>query len=105
VQLYGFGKAQSGAEVNKVALVYLPTSGSLDEMHVELHDYDEAVAIKALERLDIVYALLATVDVEKSPDLWPMIPATPDRLCNYCPYFQPFSKDLSKACAGDTGEK
>lgn len=102
VQLYGFGKAQTGAEVNKVALVYLPTSGGLDEMHVELHDYDESVAIKALERLDNVYSLLATVDVEKSPDLWQMIPASADRLCNYCPYFQPFSKDLSKACAGDT---
>jgi hypothetical protein len=58
------------SEVKQVALIYLPTSGSLDEMHVELHDYDEAVAIAALGRLDTVYALLATVDVENSPDLW-----------------------------------
>jgi hypothetical protein len=102
VQLYGYGKAQSGAEVNQVALVYLPTGGSLDDMHVELHDYDESVAIQALERLDNVYSLLATVDVENSPDLWQLIPASADRLCNYCPYFQPFSTDLAKACNGDT---
>jgi len=102
VQLYGYGKAREGVEVNKVGLIYLPTSGSLDDMHVELHDYDESVAIEALTRLDAVYELLATVDVEGSPDLWPMIPAKPDRLCNYCPYFQPFSTDLAKACNGDT---
>jgi hypothetical protein len=40
--------------------------------------------------------------VENHPHLWSMIPAMADRLCNYCPYFQPFSKDLSKACNGDT---
>lgn len=104
VQLYGYGKAREGAEVNKVALIYLPTGGSLDDLHVELHDYDESIALKALERLDSVYLLLATVDVEASPDLWKLIPATPNRLCNFCPYFQPFSKDLSKACNGDTQE-
>jgi hypothetical protein len=102
VQLYGYGKAQEGVEVKQVALVYLPTSGSLDDLHVELHDYDESVAIAALGRLDTVYGLLATVDVENSPELWQLIPASPDRLCSYCPYFQPFSKDLAKACNGDT---
>lgn len=101
-QLYGYGKAQAGATVNQVALVYLPTSGSLDEMHLELHDYDESIAIKALERLDNIHGLLAQMDVENHPQLWSMIPAMADRLCNYCPYFQPFSKDLSKACNGDT---
>ena len=102
VQLYGYGKAQEGAEVKQVALIYLPTSGSLDDLHVELHDYDESVAIAALGRLDAVYGLLSTVDVENSPELWQLIPASPDRLCNYCPYFQPFSTDLAKACNGET---
>jgi hypothetical protein len=102
VQLYGYGKKQEGAEVNQVALIYLPTSGSLDEMHVELHDYDEETAMQALERLDNVYQLITSVDVENSPDMWGLIPATPSRLCNYCPYFQPFSTELAKACNGDT---
>ena len=47
IQLYGYGKAQSGATVNKVGLVYLPTSGALEDMHCELFDYDESVALKA----------------------------------------------------------
>ncbi len=102
IQLYGYGKAQSGATVNKVGLVYLPTSGSLDDMHVELFDYDESVALKALSRIDDLYTLLSTVDVEANPAMLTVIPSAPTRTCNWCPYFLPFSKDLSKGCNGDT---
>ena len=88
--------------MNHVALVYLPTSGSLDEMHLEMYEYDEQVALDALSRIDSLYGLLSTVDVEANPAMWSLIPAKSDRLCNYCPYFLPYSKDLSKACNGDT---
>jgi hypothetical protein len=83
-------------------LVYLPTSGSLDDMHVELFDYDESVALKALSRIDDLYTLLSTVDVEANPAMLTVIPSAPTRTCNWCPYFLPFSKDLSKGCNGDT---
>jgi hypothetical protein len=102
IQLYGYGKAQAGATVNKVGLVYLPTSGALDDLHVELFDYDESVALKALSRIDDLYTLLSTVDVEANPAMWDVIPAQASRLCNWCPYFMPYSKDSSKGCAGDT---
>lgn len=102
IQLYGYGKAQAGAVVNQVGLIYLPTSGGLDEMHVELMDYDESVALKALSRLDDLYTLLSTVDVESNPAMWSLLPASPSRLCNYCPYFKPFSTELEKGCSGDT---
>jgi len=102
IQLYGYGKAQAGATVNKVGLVYLPTSGALDDLHVELFDYDESVALKALSRIDDLYTLLSTVDVEANPVMWDVIPSEPSRMCNWCPYFMPYSKDSSKGCAGDT---
>lgn len=102
VQLYGYGKAQQGATVNKVALAFLPTGGSLADMFLVMHDYDESIALAALERLDTVHALLAAVDVERSPSMWEQIPMKADRLCNWCPYFKPFSKDASSGCAGDT---
>lgn len=102
IQLYGYGKVQSGATVNKVGLVYLPTSGSLDEMHIELFDYDESIALKALSRIDDLYSLLSQVDVEANPEMLTLIPAEASRMCNYCPYFLPFSKDLAKGCNGDT---
>lgn len=105
IQLYGYGMAQTGATVNQVALVYLPTSGGIDEMHIELYDYDESVALKGLERMDNIHALLTQIDVEANPTMWEMIPAVPNRLCNYCPYFLPFSKDLSKGCYGETAPR
>lgn len=105
VQLYGYGKAQQGVQVNKVGLIFLPTGGQITDMHIELYDYDESAALSALARLDSVYELLSTVDVEINPQMWPLIPATPSRMCMYCPYYRPFSTDLSVACNGDTGEK
>jgi hypothetical protein len=105
VQLYGYGKAQQGVQVNKVGLIFLPTGGQITDMHIELFDYDENAALSALARLDSVYELLSTVDVEENPQMWPLIPATPSRMCMYCPYYRPFSTDLSIACNGDTGEQ
>ena len=105
VQLYGYGKAQQGVQVNKVGLIFLPTGGQITDMHIELYDYDESAALSALARLDSVYELLSTIDVEENPQMWPLIPATPSRMCMYCPYYRPFSTNLSVACNGDTGEK
>ena len=105
VQLYGYGKAQQGVQVNKVGLIFLPTGGQITDMHIELYDYDENASLSALARLDSVYELLSTIDVEENPQMWPLIPATPSRMCMYCPYYRPFSTDLSIACNGDTGEK
>jgi hypothetical protein len=105
VQLYGYGKAQQGVQVNKVGLIFLPTGGQITDMHIELYDYDENAALSALARLDSVYELLSTIDVEENPQMWPLIPATPSRMCMYCPYYRPFSTDLSIACNGDTGEQ
>ena len=102
VQLYGYGKAQTGVTVNKVGLVYLPTGGGIEEMHIELFEYDEQAALTALARLDSVYELLTTADVEANPAMWPLIPASPSRMCMYCPYFRPYSNDLTIACNGDT---
>jgi len=102
VQLYGYGKAALGVAVNKVALIYLPVTGSLDDLHVELHDYDEAVALAALARIDNIYTLLSTVDVETNPQMWQHIPTAPSRLCNYCPYFKPYSNNLELGCNGET---
>jgi hypothetical protein len=102
VQLYAYGLAQQGAEVKKVALCYLPTSGSLTDMVLIMHDYDEQVALNALARLDSIHTLLAAADVEANPEIWSQIPAEPDRLCAWCPYFKPFSKSLVEGCPGDT---
>lgn len=104
VMLYGYGKKQTGAEVNQVALIYLPTSGQLDEMHIELHPYDEEMALGALQRMDNILSMLAGVDPENNPAHWNLIPKSPSKLCSYCPYFLPFSDDVSRACDGNSRE-
>ena len=104
VMLYGYGKAQMGATVKQVALVYLPTNGQLSDMHIDLRDYDEQIALDAMSRMDNIYTMLTAVDLEANPDTWNLIPKTPSRMCSYCPYFLPFSNDLSRACDGDTND-
>ena len=105
IQLYAYGKAQEGHDVKQVGLAFLPTGGQISDMYLELHPYDEQIAIGALQRLDNVYELLTTIDVEANPAMWELIPKVPSRNCNYCPYFRPFSTDLAIACNGETEAK
>lgn len=102
VHLYAYGLAAAGADVKKVALAYLPTSGQLSDGHVDIRDYDPQIALDAFTRLDTIHALLAQVDVEQNPEFWSQIPAKTSRLCAWCPYFKPFSKALDEGCPGDT---
>ena len=102
VMTYAYGKVLEGTAVDYVGLVFLPTGGQVSDMYIELHKYDEQIVNRALERIDNVYTLLSTVDVESNPSMWQHIPSVPSRMCMYCPYFKPFSDDLSKACPGDS---
>ena len=72
------------------------------QTQIQLYDYDESVALRALERIDNIHALLSQVDVESNPQMWEMIPSAPSRLCTFCPYHLPYSKDLTKGCSGAT---
>lgn len=102
VHLYAYGLAAQGADVKKVALAYLPTSGQLSDGYVDIRDYNPQIALDAFTRLDTIHALLAQVDVEQNPEFWSQIPAKTSRLCAWCPYFKPFSKALDEGCPGDT---
>lgn len=102
VMTYAYGKVKAGVKVDYVGLVFLPTGGQISDMYIELHQYNENFVTDALKRIDNVYELLSTIDVEANPAMWEHIPAVTSRMCMYCPYFKPFSKDLSVACPGDS---
>jgi CRISPR/Cas system-associated exonuclease Cas4 (RecB family) len=102
VMTYAYGKVKEGIKVDYVGLVYLPTGGQISDMYIELHQYNEQYVTDALGRIDKVYELLSTIDVEANPQMWSHIPAVPSRMCMYCPYFKPFSTDPSVACPGDS---
>ena len=102
IMTYAYGKKKEGVTVDYVGLIYLPTGGQISDMHIELFEYNEQIVLDALQRVDNIYELLSTVDVENNPQMWELIPTAPSRMCMYCPNFQPFSKDLSVACPGDS---
>lgn len=102
VMTYAYGKVLEGTPVDYVGLVFLPTGGQVSDMYIELHKYDEAIVLRALARIDNVYELLSTIDLEANPSMWQHIPSVPSRMCMYCPYFKPFNGDLAVACPGDS---
>ncbi len=54
VQTYGWLLANNGHQVNQVALVAIPRDGDMAEIRVHVENYDEAIALEALNWLDEV---------------------------------------------------
>jgi hypothetical protein len=101
LNLYAYGFKQQGFDVKSIALAFYPFGGFLtgsNGLHTWVGEYDEQVALDAIERLDNIKNLVATLDPEANPDRWSLIPATPSYLCTWCPWFLPESTDLSKGC-------
>jgi hypothetical protein len=56
VQVYGWLLANNGHKVNQVALVAIPRDGDMADIRVHVEDYDEAVAMQAIEWLEVIKA-------------------------------------------------
>jgi len=97
---YGYGLEQQGYEVKQIALAFYPLGGSLSGLHVWIGNYDRQIALDAMSRMDDLITLLTVADVEDNPENWSIIPITPSRTCNYCPWYAPDSDDLTKGCSG-----
>lgn len=92
IQVYAAGLAQLGEEPARVALVFIPTDGTLDDIWAWVARVDPDVAERAVRRLrDLEHRDPATV------------PASPDRLCPWCDYYNPASTDLASGCPGKKG--
>ncbi|CAM3430771.1 PD-(D/E)XK nuclease family protein [Stackebrandtia soli] len=87
VQLYGYGLANEGRPVERVAIAYYPRSGTLDGRIIHVEPYEPAVAEAALTRMASAIHLAHVLDVDDHPDRWAHIPAEPGPLCTWCPYF------------------
>lgn len=100
--LYGKGMRRAGQDVRWVSMVALPSAGSLDDAVVWSEPFDESIADRALARLNDITLIAASLDVESDPGLLAAIPATPNRLCAWCPFYRYGSKDLARGCPGDS---
>lgn len=100
LSIYAYGLKQAGYDVKQIALAFYPLGGMLSGLHVWLGDYDEQIAIDAMQRLDDTIQLLVMLDPEDNPANWKLIPFEASRLCHYCPWYLPDNDDLTKGCAG-----
>jgi hypothetical protein len=97
--LYGLGMQLAGETVSDVAVVFLPRGGSITDLHVWTEPYNPGLAVRTLQRYEDTKLALGTIDPEAFPDRWVMFP-TADAHCAWCPFYLPFSADLSKGCPG-----
>lgn len=103
-QLYGRGFANLGYPVRKVGCVFICRTGKLNDIFVWLDDYKPDVVDAAFARQDTILELVATLDVERYPERWALVPTT-DSHCSFCPWFAPGSTDLSRGCPGHEGRE
>ena len=102
--LYGLGMQLAGERVERVADVFLPRGGRIDQLHVWSEPYNPQIAIDALKRYEEIRAFHITLDPQNNPENWALLP-TADAYCAYCPFFLPGSADLGKGCPGHTPPK
>lgn len=87
VHLYGLGHERAGREVKDVALVYLPRSGWLKDAFVWRAPYDRSIALKTIDRFYRIGFNLLDLEVDKHPEKFAQVSASPGDDCVWCPMF------------------
>lgn len=88
IHSYAYGLNKVGHRINRVAFVFVPRSGRLDDMYVWADEYRPEIPEKAIARVYRFAKRLDELDILNNPDLWETVPANPDYLwCQYCPLF------------------
>lgn len=100
VQLYGLGQLYAGRSVERVGVVALNRAGWLKDIYIHTVQFDKQVAQEALRRVyDLGHKLITEKIVESGA--WDSIPATPSRLCMWCPFYARGAKEVSSSgCPG-----
>lgn len=94
IQIYAAGLALVGHEVKHLAVTFLPYDGALTQAWSWEAKPDKGIADAAIDRL------LALHDCVEPAAATP----TPDRLCPYCPYYNPRATDLNTGCPATKGK-
>jgi len=100
VQLYGLGHVNAGREVERVGIAAMGRQGWLKDCWVWSTEFDIVAARKSLERIYSIGNALIQADLS-DPVTWQQIPATPTRLCSWCPWHRREKKIADeKGCPG-----
>lgn len=98
IQLYGLGQERLGRKVEFVGIIALPRDGWLEDMVVWADRFDRRYAQSVLQR---PYQIAERLLVDESID-WESVPATPSRLCGFCPFYRGGGRADHTGCPGDT---
>lgn len=103
--LYGLGWARAGLPVSKVAIAFYPKSGMMRDSWMWTADYDEGIALAALDRMDTLLATANEADLADQLDqyLW-SLPRDHEH-CDWCPWFDQSrtepSENPAASCSGE----
>lgn len=86
--IYGLGWARAGLPIKKVAIAFYPKSGMMRDSWLWTADYDESLALAALDRMDKLLADANAADLADQLDqfLWALPRDTTH--CDWCPFFE-----------------
>lgn len=87
VMLYGAGHLRAGRPVDRVGIVAAGRQGWLKDLWVWTTDFSQQQADDALERVRQIGGWLLRSDLD-DPNTWQQVPAQPDRLCTWCPFYR-----------------
>jgi hypothetical protein len=100
VQLYGLGHVNAGRQVERVGIAAMGRQGWLKDCWVWTTEFDIVAAQNSLERIYSIGKTLMSADLS-DPVTWQQIPATPTRLCSWCPFHRKdFKIANEKGCPG-----
>lgn len=101
VQLYGLGQILSGRPVQRVGVVAVNRAGWLKDILIHTVEFDRRVADAALKRVYDLGNKMIEMDILNSPHRWEEIPASPSRLCGWCPFYRSKMDSASdRGCPG-----
>lgn len=92
---YGVGYLRLGHPVRRVAIMFLPSSGELDEGIFYAEDFDPHLVADAIGRLDDIRAI---VEEDGAEALMKLDKA--EHFCTRCDYFKPGESDPRVGCSG-----
>ncbi|ADG97653.1 conserved hypothetical protein [Segniliparus rotundus DSM 44985] len=98
--LYGHGLNQTGVKVRKIAVVYLPRSGNLEDAICFEEPCDPELAQEHLRRFEQANRRRRHNAITRTEPDFAKIPITPVK-CEHCPFFAPRPSSPVQ-CAGET---
>lgn len=103
--IYGYGHERAGRTVHWIRLVLLARSHDYDQSAEWTERYDPEIAIKALDRYYATQDLIKALDLAANPGMWELVPATPGKACDWCPFRRMGGPADGTGCPGNTQSK